>query len=241
MTRTHKRDPMVSFALFVFLFCFQATLKAQSVEPVISEYKDHASGSFEVTNTTLTPMAVVLEPKSFSIDEEGKGAFRALDPGILLQLSATSMRLEPHQSATVFYKVAAADAAPAWLSIYASFSALHPSPGLNVKIMLPHTIYLYQHEALAGEALHLDRMTLDPELHRLSFVLSNRSTRAGRVEAVRVSGHHVSAEASGFPLLPHQTRRFDVPWTNPSVPELLTMDLHETSVKIPLAGLQDQP
>jgi hypothetical protein len=54
---------------------------AQTITPVIMEYTGKAGGRFELTNDTLTPMAVVLEPRSFSIGPDGKGLFRALDPG----------------------------------------------------------------------------------------------------------------------------------------------------------------
>jgi hypothetical protein len=45
----------------------------QTVQPVISEYQMKADGKFALTNGTLTPMVVVLEPKSFSITPDGQG------------------------------------------------------------------------------------------------------------------------------------------------------------------------
>ena len=116
--------------------CTPQALHAQSIAPMIAEYTDHASGSFDVTNSSLYPTIVQLEPKSFSIDVDGKGQFRALDPAIHLELSATSMRLAPRQTVHIFYK-ASADNVPAWLCVYASFTSIQKNPGLNVRILLP--------------------------------------------------------------------------------------------------------
>ncbi len=103
---------------------------AQSVQPLISEYTGHAEGWFEVTNSSLAPEVIVIEPKSFDIQPDGTGRFRPLDPEIQLELSVTSMRLEPHQTARVFYK-ATADKMPAWLCIYSSFCRRRERKGLT--------------------------------------------------------------------------------------------------------------
>jgi hypothetical protein len=71
---------------------------AQTVQPVISEYQLKADGKFALTNGTLAPMVVVLEPKSFSITPDGQGVFRPLDRAIHVELSAMSARLEPGQT-----------------------------------------------------------------------------------------------------------------------------------------------
>src|ERR1700748_1913885 len=113
---------------------------AQSIQPVILEYTEKADGKFELTNDTLTPMAVVLEPKSFDITPDGRGVYRPLDAKIHIELSSMSFRLEPKQSYYVFYK-AHADTLPAWFTVYATFSPIRSDPGLKVRIMLPHTVY----------------------------------------------------------------------------------------------------
>jgi hypothetical protein len=101
-----------------------------------SEYQLKADGKFALTNGTLTPMIVVLEPKSFSITPDGQGVFRSLDRAIHVELSAMSARLEPGQTYYVFYK-AHADQLPAWFTVYSTFSSLQHHPGLDVRIMLP--------------------------------------------------------------------------------------------------------
>ena len=51
---------------------------AQSISPPISEYRGlKARGSFIVTNQTLFPLTVVLQPKGFKVTEDGDLVRRA--------------------------------------------------------------------------------------------------------------------------------------------------------------------
>jgi len=107
------------------------TVFAQSIQPVIVEYIEKGEGKFELTNNTLTPMAVVLEPKSFNITPDGRGVYRPLDSGIHVELSTMSLRLEPKQTYYIFYK-AKAEVLPAWFTVYAVFSYHAPAHHLPV-------------------------------------------------------------------------------------------------------------
>ena len=49
------------------LLTVPAVTGAQSVRPVIVEYKGQARGKVELVNNSLFPINVVLEPKSFDI------------------------------------------------------------------------------------------------------------------------------------------------------------------------------
>ncbi|MGI4831371.1 MAG: hypothetical protein ACRYFU_24800, partial [Janthinobacterium lividum] len=138
----------------------------------------------------------MLEPKSFSIQEDGEGIFRDLDPSIHLELSATSFRLEPRQTARVFYKVNAGSL-PAWLCIYATFSSAKKQPGINVRLMLPHTIYVYQRVPLAANAISVGRIYYDKELHHVVCEITNVSESADRAQSVEVTGKHASASVGG--------------------------------------------
>jgi len=206
---------------------------AQSVQPLIAEYVEHASGSFDVTNSSLYPSVVQLDAKSFTISPDGTGVFHPLDPSIHLELSTTSLRLEPKQTAHVFYKVSATDV-PAWLCIYSSFSSLKKSPGINVRIMLPHTIYLYQKQPLQKEAIEVGNVKYDPANHRVTCELTNTSARAGRVASVEVSGPHSFTSEGGFPMLPHQTRLLSIEWTSSQIPRDLSLEFQHFSLKRPV-------
>src|SRR5207244_4499317 len=85
---------------------------AQTVRPVINELHNPAKGWVEYVNDSLTPLNVVLEPKSFTVSETGEISYRELDPGIHLRLSTTSFRIQPKQTYYVTYE-ASAEQSPA--------------------------------------------------------------------------------------------------------------------------------
>src|SRR3569833_1448207 len=62
--------------------------RAQTVSPVIAEYKTMAEGRIALTNNTFASLAVVLEPRSFSVTPNGIGVYRPLDPTIHVELSS---------------------------------------------------------------------------------------------------------------------------------------------------------
>ena len=146
-------------------------------------------------------MAVVLEPKSSTIDIDGNGHYRPLDSQIHLELSSNSVRLLPRQSATIFYKVTSPDT-PAWLCIYAQFMPLHPGPGLNVQVLLPHTIYLYGRRPLTREDIQVTRAPFEIDTHRLEVEITNKGSAAGRVEQVHMSRGHTSTDNPDFRYCP---------------------------------------
>src|SRR5262245_9010890 len=116
-------------AALVFVLC-ATPLHAQTIRPVIVEYvKNKAQGRFELVNDGVTPLNVVLEPKSFDITEAGEPIYRPLDPRIHLRLSTMSVRIPAKQSRFVFYE-ASCDSLPAWFVIPCTFSGLPPQRGL---------------------------------------------------------------------------------------------------------------
>ena len=208
--------------------------KAQTVKPVIVEYTGKGDGRFEVTNDTLLPMAVILEPRSFSINQDGRGVFRTLDSGIHVKLSTTSFRLEPKQTYYVFYK-ATADTLPAWFTIYSGFSTIEPGDdGLKVRIMLPHTVYLYQKAPIDKAAVHLSQLSFVPASDTVICDLRNDSADLVRVQEVRAIAGHKSIVAAGFPLLPGATRHLSLDWKDPVRPEYLILRFPQFELKEPL-------
>ena len=225
--------PLLSFMGALALSLYFAPATGQNVSPIIAEYTSKAAGSFEVTNSSLAPSIVVLEPKSFQIHEDGEGEFRDLDSSIHLELSATSVRLEPRQSARIFYKVNA-DKLPAWLCIYASFSPIKKKEGINVRMMLPHTIYVYQRQPLAVGDITVGRIRYDAELHHVLCEITNNSESAGRAQSVEATGKHGSAISGGFPMLPHQKRVVTIDWHEEGAPDKVDVQFEHFSIKRPI-------
>src|SRR5512146_918883 len=70
-------------------------LAAQTVSPPIVEYGERARASFQLSNGSIFPLTVVLEPHAFDITEHGDVVSVPFDTArIRLKLSATSFRLE---------------------------------------------------------------------------------------------------------------------------------------------------
>jgi hypothetical protein len=211
-----------------------ATVRAQSIQPVIVEYTAKAEGRFQLTNNTLVPMAIVLEPKSFSIGPDGKATFRPLDPGIHLELSTMSSRLEPQQTYYVFYKARTATL-PEWFTVYAVFSPIRKEEGLKVRIMLPHTVYLYQKKPIPKEAIHIQGAAYLTREDTVVCDLENMSASLVRVQEVRAISGKTSVLANGFPLLPRSPRHLVIPWNQKNPPNYLLLHFPHFDLKEPIS------
>ena len=207
---------------------------AQTVSPVIVEYKVKADGRFALTNNTLTPMAVTLEPRSFSITPDGNGVYRTLDPGIHVRLSAMSARIDPGQTYYVFYQ-AKADKLPAWFTVYTTFSSLQHSGSLDVRILLPHTVYIYPKKQASKNVVQINQAAFAASTNKVICELQNNSADLERVQEVRVTSKTKSATAAGFPMLPGGQRHLEVPWNETEPPTGIQFRLEHSTMNLPLA------
>lgn len=204
---------------------------AQTVAPVIVEYKGKAEGRISLVNNTTLPMAVVLEPQSFSITPEGKGVYRPLDPEIHVKLSAMSFRIDPGQTYYVFY-TATADKLPAWFTVYSIFSSAQHRDGLDVRILLPHTIYIYPKKQKGKENVQLTRAVYEAKSGKIICDLENNTPDLTRVEEMHINGADKSStSAAGFPLLPGGRRHLEVNWTESKPPRVVVLKLEHSSIK----------
>lgn len=225
--------PVSVVMLVLWLLC--GRVRGQTVEPVIVEYQGKGEGRITLTNTAEVPVAVVLDAKSFTIGPDGNGIFRPLDEAIHLRLSATSARVMPHEKFYVFYSVAA-DHLPAWLTIYATFSPLRRGQTMELRVMLPHTIYLYQKDRLTEGDVHVSAARFDPREHKVICTLENESSRLARVQAVKVTGGREEASGAGFPFLPGVERQVEIAWTAASAPNEIQFQFEGFRVKSGVAA-----
>jgi hypothetical protein len=224
------------FSLFVGLVL--ATLApvcavAQTVSPIITEYREKGEGRIQLTNDTLTPLVVLLQAQSFSIRPDGTASYRPLDPGIHVDLSTTSVRILPKQQYFVFYK-AHSDSLPAWFTIYATFTGLQRGPGINLRIMLPHTVYLYQKQDLRKEDVKIGQATYDATKKLVICDVENISKVYGRMREGSIDAGRENAPIGGFPLLPANPRRLELPWTGKNPPETMALHFDKFEIKIPV-------
>jgi hypothetical protein len=208
------------------LACLAAprVLAAQTVSPPIAEYQERARSSFQLINSTIFPLSVVLEVHGFTVTEQGEVQELPLDTAkVRVKLSAMSFRIPPRQTYTVFYE-ATADTVPAWFNIVSAMTGAKTDNGLNVRILLPHVVYLNQKEPLRKEQVALRAIVIDSASGKLRVQLENLGPNLGRVQQVTATaGKTTSAPGAGFPLLPHMLRWTEVDWPAGPSPERLTV------------------
>jgi hypothetical protein len=202
-----------------------AVAHAQTVRPLIAELSNPAKGRVEYVNDSDTPLNVVLTAKGFSVSEDGGISYRALDPYIHVKLSATSFRIQPHDSYFVFYE-AKTDSSIAWFVIYAAFSgfAFRTQNGMSVRLELPHTVYLLPKESLDKSQVRITRAELEPEARRVLIEVENTGDYFGRAMQTVVTGNHKRIEGPGFPIFPRSKRRIEVPIEEMQRPEAVVVD-----------------
>ncbi len=219
--------------LLVLLFaCTVVELHAQTVRPLIAELSDPAKGRVEYVNDSVTPLNVVLMAKSFTVSETGEISYRPLDPNIHLKLSTTSFRIQPQQSYFVFYE-ASSDAAPAWFVIYAAFSgfAFRTQQGMNVRLELPHTVYLLPKQKVDKSQVRVTRAVYEPDSKAVLVEVENTGDYFGRVQQTFVASNRKKQEAPGFPLFPHSRRRIEVPLEGSETPDRVILDFSNFKIE----------
>jgi len=198
--------------------------RAQTVRPAVVEYPVQGRGRFELVNETLFPLTVVLEPRGFTVDEQGNLTDLPLDTAnVELRLSAMSFRIPPLGTYTVSYE-AKARQLPAWFMVLAAMTGARTSAGLNVRLELPHVVYLLQKDPLARNAVAVRAFDFDSAGHKAVLELENTSDALGRVLAseLSVDGKR-GAPFGGFPLFPRSRRRVEVPWDGHEHPDRVVL------------------
>lgn len=232
------------FALPLLLLTFVCHAPAQTISPVIQEYPQKADNRFQVYNDADVPLTVMLEPFSFSVDSNGTATFRKLDPGIHLQLSATSFRVQPKQTFYVFYK-ATAEILPSWFCIYATFTGATTSNGLKLAFKLPHTVYLLGKNPLDRSQLQWVRAetTVEGDKRRIIAEVENLGSGFGRVRQIDVTNALGKQAFPGFPLFPGQKRVIELDWQGPGTPQsiVLSFDRFKTEAGLQTVSAQSRP
>jgi len=212
-------------------------LAAQSVSPPIAEYQERARSSFQLINSSIFPLSVVLEVRGFSVTEQGEVRDAPLDTTkVRVKLSAMSFRMPPLSTYTVFYE-ATADSLPAWFTIMSAMTGARTDNGLNVRIILPHVVYLNQKAPLRKEQVAIRQLERDSASGKVRVQLENLGPNLGRVQQVTATaGKVTSGPSAGFPLFPHMIRWTGVDWPGPGTPERLTVRFAKFAVDTVLSA-----
>jgi hypothetical protein len=183
---------------FMLLIC-GGTVLAQTVTPPIAEFRGFkAEDSFRIDNKTSQPMLVVLEVKSFRVNDEGKVIYGTTPSTLHVDLGASSFMIPPNDSHTVYYK-AVSTVSPASFSIWPTMTPMSQTDGVRVNFCIPHMAYLFQKAKLSKADIKVG-------VRDNKLVIANTSAKLGRVEFI----HAGSADLNGFPLYPGQTREVEI-------------------------------
>ena len=212
-----------------------AAAPAQTVRPLVAELGNPGKGRVEYVNDSFTPLNVVLEAKSFTVSENGQIAYRALDPNVHLKLSVTSFKLQPKQSFYVFYE-ANTTASPAWFVLYAAFTGFpfRTQQGMNVRLELPHTVYLLPKHALGKDEVVVNRADFVAADKKLVLEVENTGDNFGRVQQTMVSFGKKKEEAPGFPMFPHSKRMLEISLDENEAPSGIRLQFSNFKIEQPL-------
>ena len=239
MSKTKINPALTIAAAILFGLLVLTVSHAQTIRPVISEYSSKvAKGRFELVNTGLVPLSVILDPKSFSVSENGTITYRPLDKNIQLKLSATSFQIPPEQSYFVFYE-ARADVRPAWFVIYCGIGVLHKNDaGMNIRLDLPHTVYILPKHSVEKSEVLISALGPTADQTHLGFLVTNTGPWFGRVLSSELSGRDGNTQASGFPLFPHSARIVEVACTDSQTAATLRLRFKNFKIEAPLSEPQ---
>ena len=212
------------------------TLAGQSVSPPIAEYQQKARSSFQLQNGSLFPLTVVLEVRGFQVTEGGEVVDVPLDTSRAhVKLSAMSFRIPPRGSYRVFYE-ATGDTLPAWFNILSAMSGGRTDNGLNVRLLLPHVVYLNQKQPLKKNEVAIRAFQVDPAGQKARVQLENLGPHLGRVLQVNVKNDRSSSDpAAGFPLFPRSRRWVEVPWRGEEPPAAVAVRFARFSIDTALS------
>ena len=222
------------FAVIAMALLFATGASAQTVRPIIAELGNPGKGRVEYVNDSNYPLNVVVEAKSFTVSETGEMSYAPLDPKIKLKLSATSFRIPPKQTYYLFYEASTPDA-PSWFVIYAAFGGfpMKTAQGLNVRLELPHTVYLLPKKGLEKPEVRVSKAEYSPDTKKLVVVVENSGGNFGRVLTSTLVGPK-KQDAPGFALFPHSRRIFEYTWEREGTPQTIQLEFDKFKVEVPV-------
>lgn len=195
---------MRNLILMIFIFATMgATAKSQGLSPLIqvmhANKHGHASGTFQVVNGTLAPLATTLEVKGFVLDEAGHSQIADLPANVHVALDATSARIPPQSSHTFSFAVDCQGPCQFRVLTFDG-SAKHTDGGMSVKTVIAETIYVEGPEPLKRDDVTASWM--NPH----TLVLTNHSPKMERATPNDVRTGGKTQPYADFTLEPLATR-----------------------------------
>lgn len=208
-----------------------ASSAAQVVAPPVTEYEERAAGTFELTNNSLVPATVVIEAFGFRVDTLGRVSYIPFDTSVVrLKLSTTTVRVPPRSSFNVSYE-ASATSTPTWFVLASSFSGPR-TEGLNVRLQLPHVVYLNQRQPIERSAVRVHAVVVDTAAKKARVKIENTSDRLGRVLLSSLRGPQGTTQGGAFPLFPTFWRWVEFDWDGATPPESVRLEFERFTLEV---------
>jgi hypothetical protein len=121
---------------------------AQSLSPLSGEGgKGHLKGSFTISNPEVIPMVTTVETRSASWAKDGSISYRPVDQDVTVHIAETSARIGPRQSHTFYYDIECRNPDACLIAFLPGSTFGKATSGMQVKVILPHTVYVCQQGA----------------------------------------------------------------------------------------------
>jgi hypothetical protein len=213
---------------------------AQSVSPPIAEYTEKGSGAFTLSNETIFPLTAVLDIRGFEVNEKGELRDVALDTArVKVKLSQLSVRIPARQSSTIVYS-AEATGGPAWFQIMSAITGARTQNGINLRIELPHVVYLSQKAPLLRTDVLIKAFVWDSAHQQVLVRVENGSDRLARVQEFTVTAPGApTARGAPFPFFPYGRRLVTVPWTSRVAPAKVAIKFAKFTIESGPVALEE--
>jgi hypothetical protein len=114
---------------------------------------------------------------------------------------------------------------------------------MNVRLELPHTVYLLPKTGVERPDIIVDRAELDPVANKVTLEVENRGDNFGRVLETQLVYNKKKQEAPGFPVFPHSKRMLEIPLTEKAegenVPTEVSMQFQKFKIEQKLQRARD--
>ena len=147
-------------------------------------------------------------------------------------MSTTSFKIMPQQSYFVFYE-AQTEATPAWFVVYAAFSGFpfRTEQGMNIRLELPHTVYLLPKKSLAKADVVVEKVDFKPADKKLLISVYNQGETFGRVQETTIRYGNKKQDGPGFPIFPHRKRILEVPLQEQETPTGVVLQFQDFKIE----------
>jgi hypothetical protein len=117
-------------------------LFGQTISPLAVEYGKKASGEFTITNTSLRPVAVIIEPMDFTAGKDSRVRTSPLSPDVHIKLSEKSAKLGPQQEHKFFYDATCPANHCAFMLSVKVMPVQHVTDGVGVAVTMGTAVYI---------------------------------------------------------------------------------------------------